>query len=82
MSRGYFGYDQYRSQNVIECIEAILYKNKTGEAEEWEKFDAEILELFQEDVEAIELACIYANRIGYLLSSIISRAYQRGTRGS
>lgn len=68
MSGGHFDYGQFQIQNIVDSIEGIIDRNENGEAEEWEKYEEDILENFREAVVVLKKAFVYAQRIDYLLS--------------
>ena len=76
MSGGFFQYQQFRLDEIIDGIEGVIAKNVDGETSrrldeegEWHySFSEETLNEFQNGIQALKKAFVYAHRIDWLLS--------------
>lgn len=70
MSGGYFEYNQYRIQYIIESLEEYMVKGDQSDPA-WEKDEEpseEVLNEFRKGLKILKQAYVYANRIDRLLS--------------
>jgi hypothetical protein len=73
MSGGYFNYNQYLILDIIEKIEKIVYQNDDTSLNEWSNprgrgYTQETIKEFQNGINLLRKAQIYAQRIDWLLS--------------
>lgn len=77
MSGGFFDYNQYRINDIIEQLQEVIDKNKKEkEPNERDRFDSnpyyfnysdDVMEEFKKGLHYLKLAKIYTQRIDYLL---------------
>ena len=82
MSGGYFDYDQHRISNIADTIEGILDKHQHPDEirarDEYDEYDSprdvlhetksETVQAFQQALQTLRRATVYAQRIDWLLS--------------
>lgn len=67
MSGGHFDYQQYKLDDIADEIEKLIERSILGE-ESWLIFNDETLKEFQNAIEYLRIAAIYAQRIDWLVS--------------
>lgn len=64
MSGGYFGYAQYKIDQISDQISEIIRNNERTEF----PFSPAIIQRFTEAIRALEIAFVYARRVDWLVS--------------
>lgn len=73
MSGGHFNYDQYRITYISDQISEVIRSNDNEELNKWgdrvgRRYSAETIKEFENALEALNRAFVYAHRIDWLLS--------------
>ena len=73
MSGGHFDYAQYKISQIADEVESVVFHNDSTDKDEWGQtkgnhFTPETIAEFKTGIELLRKACVYAQRIDWLLS--------------
>jgi hypothetical protein len=73
MSGGHFQYNQYNLQMIAEKIEELIEKNNCNDKNQWgdvigRHYSRETMREFDKAVSLLKQACVYTQRIDWLVS--------------